>query len=190
MESPCRWMRRKGQSVELHLIPWNIILALKLLILHLRWSFSPNLGFSTLGDYCVGPAVMKTLEVGARVTVYSGRTTTWECRRRWLSPWFCALWAELPSLLVDLCNQRPRDAPNTRYSTKSCGLSTDISSWSFAWINSFYVFYSRILGSCSYLCFCQLPFLSLLPFLKPKTQENADQMRCRIYYFLGSPNPS
>lgn len=188
MESPCRWKTGKGQRVELHLIPWNIILALKLLILHLWWRFSPNLGFSTLGDYCVGPAVMMALRGWHQShCLFRAKDNV----RMQTSVTFSMILCSVSRTPLPVGrSQRPCDTPNTRYSTKSCGLSTDISSWSFAWMNSFYVFYSRILDSCSYLCFCQLPFLSLLPFLKPKAQENPDQMRCRIYYFLGSPNPS
>lgn len=61
-------VKRKSLWVELHPIPWNKTLALKLLILHLCLNFSSNLGFSTLS----GPQSRWPFEAGTRITVYSG----------------------------------------------------------------------------------------------------------------------
>lgn len=111
--SPLRWMRRKSSWVELHIIPWNKTLPLKLLILYL-WSFSLNPGFSTLSEYCTEPVVMMTLRGWHQGHCLFRVKDNMRCRCQGLSPKFCLPQVEFPSLLLDLCNQSPCDTQNTQ----------------------------------------------------------------------------
>lgn len=54
-------VKRKSLWVELHPIPWNKTLVLKVLILHSCLNFSSNLGLPTLSERCIGSTVMVTL---------------------------------------------------------------------------------------------------------------------------------